>query len=59
MKWDHFYEGLSAKYQLMLAHKVSGENPVTYSKLLLGAWGLERLAEAGDPLLLKTTTAGV
>ena len=41
----------------MLAHKVNGENPVTYSKLLLATWKLERWAEAIDPLLLKTTTA--
>ena len=40
----------------MLAHKVDGENPVTYSKLILAAWKLERWAEARDPLLPKTTT---
>ena len=58
VKWDHFYEGLSPEYQQMLSHKVNGENPVTYSKLLLASQKLERWAEARDPLLLKTTTAG-
>ena len=42
----------------MLAHKVDGESPVTYSELLLAAQKLERWAEARDPLLLKTTTTG-
>ena len=42
----------------MLAHKVDGENPVTYSEMLLAAQKLERWAEARDPLLLKTTTTG-
>ena len=42
----------------MLVHKVNGENPVTYSKLLLTAQKLERWVEVRDPLLLKTTTAG-
>ena len=37
VKWDCFYKGLSPEYQWMLAHKVDGENPVTYSKLLLTA----------------------
>ena len=55
---DCFYVGLNPKYQQMLAHKVDGENPVTYSKLLLAAWKLERQAEARDPLLPKTTTTG-
>ena len=32
--------------------------PTSYSKLFLAAWKLERLAEARDPLLRKTTTAG-
>ena len=40
----------------MLAHKVHGENPVTYSKLLLAVWKLERQVEARDGLLPKTTT---
>ena len=40
----------------MLAHKVDGENPVTYSKFLLAAQKLERWTETRDPLLLKTTT---
>ena len=42
VKWDHFYEGLSPKYWQILAHKVDGENPVTYSELLLAAPKLER-----------------
>ena len=58
VKWDHFYKGLSPKYWWMLAHKVDWENPVTYSELLLDTQKLERQAEARDPLLLKTTTAG-
>ena len=57
VKQDCFYEGLSPKYQWMLAHKVNGEDPVTYSKLLLAAQKLERWAEARDPLLPKNTTA--
>ena len=46
VKQNHFYEGLSAEYQQMLAHKVNGENPVTYSELLLAAQKLERWEEA-------------
>ena len=42
VKWDCFYEGLSHEFQEVLAHKVNGENPVTYSKLLLAAQNLER-----------------
>ena len=42
VKWVCFYEGLNPEYQRMLAHKVDGKNPVTYSKLLLAAWKLER-----------------
>ena len=42
----------------MLAHKVHGKNPVTYSELLPAAQKLERWSEARDPLLLNTTTAG-
>ena len=34
----------------MLADKVDGEHPVSYSDLLLAAWKLERWAEARDPL---------
>ena len=37
MKCDCFYEGLNPKYQLMLVHKVDGENPAGYSDLLLAA----------------------
>ena len=41
----------------MLAHKVNGENPVSYSKLLLAVQKLETWAEDRDPLVPKTTTA--
>ena len=58
MKWDNFYKGLSPEYWWMLAHKVDGENPVTYSKLLLAALKLERQVEARDPLPLRTPTTG-
>ena len=58
VKQDHFYKGLSPKYQQMLAHKVNGKNLVTYSELLLTAQKLERQVEARDPLLLKITAAG-
>ena len=58
MKWHHFYEGLNPEYQSMLAHKVDGEHPASYSDLLLAAQKLERWAEARAPLLLKTTTTG-
>ena len=37
---------------------MDGENPVTYSELLLAARKLERWAEARNPLLPKTTTTG-
>ena len=43
VKQDHFHEGLSPEYQWMLAHKVDGENLVTYSKLLLAAWNRGRI----------------
>ena len=42
----------------MLAHKVDGEHPTSYSDLFLAAQKLERWAEARDPLLLKITTMG-
>ena len=58
VKQDCFYEGLSPEYWQMVAHKDDGEHPVTYSELLLAAQKLERWAEAQDPLLPKTTTAG-
>ena len=54
-KWDCFYEGLNHKYWCMLAYKVDGEHPASYSDLLLAAQKLKRQAEAGDPLLLKPT----
>ena len=37
----------------MLAHKVDGEHPASYSDLLLATWKLERWAEARDPLSPK------
>ena len=55
LKWDHFYKGLNPEYQHMLAHKVSGEHPASYSDLLLVVHKLERWAEARDALLPKTT----
>ena len=58
MKWDHFYEGLNLEYQHMLADKVDGKHPASYSTLLLAVWKLERQAEARDSLLPKTTTTG-
>ena len=58
MKQDCFYDGLSPGYSWMLAHKVDGENPVTYSKLLLTAQKLERWAEVRHPMLSKTPTTG-
>ena len=58
VKRDCFYKGLSPVYWWMMAHKVNGENPVTYSKLLLAAQKLEVWLEARDPLLLKTLTTG-
>ena len=42
----------------MLAHKVKGKNPVTYSELLLAVLQPDRQVEARNPLLPKTTTAG-
>ena len=56
VKWDCFYEGLSPEYQWMLDHNSNGENPVTYSKLLLTAQKLERQVEERDPLLPKNPT---
>ena len=61
MKKECFYEGLNSKYRCMLAHKVDGEHPTSYSfsyNLLLAAQKLERWAEARDPLLPKITTTG-
>ena len=37
MKHDCFYGGLNPEYQQMLAYKVDGENPASYSNLLLAA----------------------
>ena len=59
MKWCCFYEGLSPEYWQMLAHKVDGENPVTYSEVLLTAQKMERWAEARDLLLPKPLVLGV
>ena len=58
VKQDYFYEGFSPEYWQMLAHKVDGENPVTYSELFLVAWKLERWVEARDPLLPKNPITG-
>ena len=58
MKQIHFYDGLNLKYQHMLAHKVDGKHPTSYSDLPLAAHKLERWPEARDPLLPKTTTTG-
>ena len=58
VKQDCFYKGLSPEYWQMLTHKVNGENPVIYSKLLLTAQKLERQVEARDPLVPKITTSG-
>ena len=58
MKWDHFYKGLNPNYLHMLAHKMDGEHPASYSYLLLVAQKLERQVEARYPLLPKTTTTG-
>ena len=59
VKQDCFYKGLSPEHQQMLAHMVDGENPVTYSELLLAAQKLERWAEARDPLCPKPLLLGV
>ena len=58
MKWDHFYKGLNPEYWHMLAHKVDGKHPTSYSELLLVVQKLERWAEARDLLLPKPTTVG-
>ena len=50
----HFYEGLYPKYWQMLAHKVDGGHPASYSDLLLATQKLERWAEARDLLPPKT-----
>ena len=42
----------------MLAHKVDGKHPSSYSELLPAAQKWERWTEAKYPLLLKTTTTG-
>ena len=56
MKHDCFHEGLNPEYQWMLAHKLDGEHPASYSDLLLATQKLERWAEARDPLPPKTAT---
>ena len=58
MKWDFFYEGLNPKYWCILAHKVDGEHPASYSNLDLAAQKLERWVLARDALLLKISRAG-
>ena len=51
-------KGLNPKYWHMLAHKVDGKHPTSYSNLLLAVLKLERWAEARDLLLPKITTTG-
>ena len=53
VRQDCFYKGLSPEYEWMLAHKVNGENPATFSEMLLAAQKLERQTEASShkPLL--------
>ena len=58
MKQDNFYEGLNHEYWYMLALKVDGKHPTSYSNLLLATQKLERWAEARDLLIPKTTTIG-
>ena len=58
MNWHHFYEGLNPEFRCMLAHKVDGDHPASYSDLLLAAQKLERQNKARDPLLPKTTKTG-
>ena len=50
MKHDCFYKSLTLEYRQMLAHKVDGEHPASYSDLPLAVQKLERRAEARDPL---------
>ena len=54
MKHDCFYEGLNPEYWQMLAQKVDGEHPASYSNLLLAAQKLEGWAEVRDLLPPKT-----
>ena len=49
VKLDHFYEGLSPECWQMLAHKVNGENPVTFPELLLTAWKLGKMGRSKRP----------
>ena len=58
MKWNHFYKGLNPTYWHMLAHKVYGKHPASYSNFLLAVQKLERQTEPRDPLLSKTTKIG-
>ena len=58
MKGHNFYDGLNPENQCMLAHKVNGKIPATFSDLLLAVRKLERWEEARDPLLLETITTG-
>ena len=60
MKHDCFYEGLNPEYRQILAHKVDGEHPASYSDLLLAAQKLEWQAETRDPLPPKVAvTSGM
>ena len=58
MEWDHFYKGLNPEFRCMLAHKVDGDHPTSYSDLLLATQKLKKQNKARDPLLPKTTTTG-
>ena len=42
MKQNDFYKGLNPEFRCMLAHKVDGDCPTSYSYLLLAAQKLER-----------------
>ena len=50
--------GLNLRFRCMSAHKVDGDDLISYSDLLPAAWKLERWNETRDPLLQKTTTTG-
>ena len=57
MKRGHFY-GLHPGFRHMLAHKVDGNHPISYSELLLATRKQQRWNEARHPLLSKTTPSG-
>ena len=53
-----FLQGPESQISVHAGLKVDGKHPTSYSNLLLAAGKLDRWAEARDPLLPKTTTAG-